>query len=323
MPSGIVMPKSTKWPTTRKKKLMHFLRSRKIIRNLDLYLLILPVIIFYVVFHYGPMYGLQLAFKDYIAIDGILGSPWVGFEHFARFFGSPYFLRLIGNTLSISILQLLFGFPIPILLALMINEVSNNRMKKITQNITYIPYFLSTVVIVGMLKNFTHPDYGIINIMIEKSGGMKINFIQEASWFRTLYIASGIWQSMGWNSIIFIASLSGVDPQLHESAKIDGAGRMQRIWHINIPAILPTIIIVLILNVGSLMNIGFEKAFLMQNDLNLSTSDIIPTYSYRVGIQGAQYSYATAISFFNSIINFTLLVTINAVSRRVNSTSLW
>ncbi len=323
MPSGNIPTGKAAVSNTRKENFVRFLHSKKIIRNLDLYLLLLPVLIFYVIFCYGPLYGLQLAFKDYVAIDGIFGSPWVGLKHFTRFFGSPYFSRLIINTISISALQLAFGFPIPILLALMINEVGNNKIKKIAQNITYIPYFLSTVVIVGMLKNFVHPEYGIVNVFLENIGKEKINFIQEASWFRTLYVSSGIWQSMGWNSIIFIAALSGVDPQLHESAKIDGAGRIQRIWHINIPAILPTIVIVLILNVGSLMNIGFEKAFLMQNDLNLSTSDIIPTYSYRVGIQGAQYSFATAISFFNSVINFTLLVTINKFSRQLSTTSLW
>ncbi|WZL79060.1 ABC transporter permease subunit [Eubacteriales bacterium mix99] len=322
MSSGALTPKPTQ-RTSRKEKVMHFLRSKKIIRNLDLYLLILPVLVFYIIFCYRPMYGLQLAFKDYVAIDGIFGSPWVGLKHFERFFGSPYFLRLISNTLSISVLQLLFGFPIPVILALLINEMKNSRRKKLVQNVTYVPHFLSTVVIVGMLKNFVHPEYGIINMMIAKLGGSRMNFMEEASWFHTLYVASGVWQNMGWDSIIFIASLSGVDPQLHESAKIDGAGRMQRIWHINMPAILPTIVIVLILNVGGLMNIGFEKAFLMQNDLNLSKSDIISTYSYRLGIQGAQYSYATAIGFFNSIINFMLLVTVNTISRRISSTSLW
>jgi len=322
MPSGALSSKPAQ-RTSGKEKVMHFLRSKKMIRNWDLYVLILPVLVFYIIFCYGPMYGLQLAFKDYVAIDGIFGSPWVGLKHFKRFFDSPYFLRLISNTLSISVLQLLFGFPIPIILALLINEVENSRRKKLVQNVTYVPHFLSTVVIVGMLKNFVHPEYGIINMMIAKLGGSRVNFMEEASWFYTLYVASGVWQNMGWDSIIFIAALSGVDPQLHESAKIDGAGRMQRIWHINMPAILPTIVIVLILNVGGLMNIGFEKAFLMQNDLNLSRSDIISTYSYRLGIQGAQYSYATATGFFNSIINFILLVTVNNISRRVSSTSLW
>ena len=323
MPSGSISRRHATYVKTQKSKLKKFLYSKKIIRNYDLYLLILPVIIFYAIFCYGPMYGLQLAFKDFMAVRGITGSPWIGFDHFQRFFGSPYFTRLITNTVSISALQLLFGFPIPIILALMINEVGNVHIKKMTQNITYIPYFLSVVVIVGMLKNFVHPDHGIINIIVERLGGTRMDFMQEASWFRPLYVGSGVWQSAGWNSIIFIAALAGVDPQLHESAKIDGAGRFQRIWHINIPTVLPTIIIVLILNVGAMMNIGFEKAFLMQNDLNLSTADIIPTYSYRVGIQGAQYSYATAVSFFNSVINCTLLVSINSISRRINSTSLW
>lgn len=323
MASEIVAREKGAGQKAQKSKILKFIHSKKIIQNADLYLLMLPVLAFYVVFCYGPMYGLQLAFKDFIAVKGITGSPWVGFGHFQRFFTSPYFTRLMSNTLSISLLQLLFGFPIPIILALMINEVDNRSVRKIVQNATYIPYFLSTVVVVGMLKNFVHPDYGIVNILIEKMGGTKLDFMQSASWFKPLYVTSGIWQNAGWNSIIFIAALAGVDPQLHESAKIDGAGRLQRVWHINIPSILPTIMIVLILNVGHMMNIGFEKAFLMQNDLNLATSDIISTYSYRVGIQGAQYAYATAIGLFNAVVNFVLLIMINTLSRRLNSTSLW
>jgi len=309
--------------TSKKGKVKAFLYSKNIIRNYDLYLLLIPVIAFYIIFCYGPMYGLQLAFKDFVATKGITGSPWVGFKHLSRFMGSPYFLRLIGNTLGISVAQLVFGFPVPIILALMINEVQNTFFKKLVQNITYAPHFLSLVVLVGMVKIFTNRDYGLINYMIEVLGGTRIDFMQSAGWFRPLYVISGIWQSAGWGSIIYIAALAGIDIQLHESAKIDGAGRFQRIWYINLPGILPTIVILLILNVGKLMNVGFEKAFLMQNDLNLSASDIIATYSYRIGIQGAQYSYATAIGLFNSVVNCVLLLTINSISRKVSESSLW
>lgn len=299
------------------------MREKKILQNYDLYLLIIPCLVFYIIFMYAPMYGVQLAFKNFKAGLGIAGSPWVGLAHFQRFFTSPYFSRLVVNTLSLSALQLLFGFPLPVLLALMINELRSKRMRKIVQNITYIPYFLSVIVLVGMLKNFVHLDYGIINVIIEALGGGRVDFIKEPDWFRTLYVGSGVWQTAGWNSIIFIAALAGVDPQMHESARIEGANRLQRLWYINLPSIMPTIVIVLILNVGQMMNIGFEKAFLMQNNLTLETADIISTYVYRVGIQGAQYDFSTAIGLFNSAINCVLLVCVNAFSRKVSETSLW
>ncbi|MEG0766678.1 MAG: ABC transporter permease subunit [Clostridia bacterium] len=303
--------------------MLHFIHQKRILRNWDLYLLLIPVLAFYLLFHYGPMYGVQLAFKKFMPIKGIDGSPWVGLTHFIRFFNSPYFNRLLWNTLSLSLLQLAFGFPLPILLALMINEVSNVRYKKIVQNITYAPHFISTVVIVGLIRSFVNLDYGIVNTFIRALGGEGANYLIKPDWFRPLYVGTSVWQNAGWNSIIYIAALSGVDPQLHESAMIDGANHYQCVWHINMPSILPTIVIMLILNVGSIMNVGFEKAFLMQNDLNLRVSDIISTYSYRLGIQGAQYDFATAIGLFNSVINCILLVLVNTISRRVGETSLW
>ena len=285
--------------------------------------MLLPVALFYLLFHYGPMYGVQLAFKDFKALLGIAGSPWAGLKYFNQFFNSPFFSRVVTNTVTISGLSLLFGFPVPILLALMLNEVKGSAYKKTVQNVTYIPHFLSTVVLVGLIRSFTNNDYGIVNILIRALGGQGTNWLQRVDWFRRLYVGSSIWQNAGWDSIIYIAALSGVDPQLHESARMDGANRFQCVWHINIPGITPTIVILLILNSGHIMSVGFEKAFLMQNDLNLAVSDIIATYAYRIGIETSQFSLSTAIGLFNSVINCTLLLLVNAISRRVGETSLW
>ena len=307
-------------------RVSYFFQSRKILQNWQLYLMLLPAIMFYVVFHYAPMYGAQLAFKDFNAMVGIWGSPLTssyGFGHFIRWFQSPFFIRLVTNTLLLNLYTLIFGFPLPILLALMINELKNKRLGKVVSNITYIPFFLSAAVIVGMVRNFVHVDYGIVNMIIIALGGESINFFREAEWFRFLFVSSGIWQTTGWNSIIFIAALAGVDPELHESAKIDGANRFHRLIYVNLPSIAPTIIILFILNMGTIMTVGFERAFLFQHDLNLSRSDVISTYVYRIGIQGAQFSFSSAIGLFNSIINCTILVIANSISRKVSDTSLW
>lgn len=296
-------------------------RSMK--RNWQLYALIAPVVIYYIVFHYLPMYGVQIAFKDFIASKGIWESPWVGFKHFERFFNSYFFERLILNTLTISLYTLLVSFPVPIILALMLNEVKTKWFKKTVQTITYAPHFLSVVVVVGMLFIFLNPSTGIINHLIVALGGESASFMTDPKWFKTLYVMSDVWQTMGWSSIIYLAALSGVDHQMHEAATIDGASKLQRIWHINIPTIAPTIVILLILNLGSVMAIGFEKIFLMQNSLNLESSDVISTYVYRAGILDAQYSFSAAIGLFNSLVNFTLLVVVNFIARRVNETSLW
>lgn len=285
--------------------------------------MIIPVIAFFIIFAYLPLYGIQIAFKDFSAFKGIWDSPWVGFKHFERFFDSYYFWRLIKNSLLLGVYSLAIGFPIPIILALMLNEVKSNRFKKFVQTITYAPYFLSTVVIVGMLFIFLSPRTGLINHIIQAFGGDPVAFMTSAGWFKTLYVFSDVWQTAGWSSIIYLASLSGIDTQLHEAAKVDGATKLQRIWHINIPGIMPTIVILLILNLGSVLSIGFEKVLLMQNNLNMSGSDIISTYVYRSGILDAQYSFSTAVDLFNSIINFVLLVTVNYVARKVNDTSLW
>ncbi len=296
---------------------------KRIRRNADLYLLFLPVLIFFIVFEYVPMYGVQIAFKDFIATKGIWGSPWVGFKHFERFFSSFYFWRIIKNTLGIGLYQLLVGFPVPILLALMINEVRSSLYRRFIQTVTYAPHFLSTVVAVGMIMMFLAPESGMINILIQWFGGEPISFLTEPAWFKTVYVLSGVWQQMGWSSIIYLAALSGIDPQLHEAARMDGASRLQRIWHINLPGILPTVVILLILNVGSILGVGFEKVFLMQNSLNMSASDVISTNVYRSGILGAEFSYSAAVGLFNSVVNFVLLLSVNRIARKVSETSLW
>ena len=292
-------------------------------KNWDLYLLIVPVIAYYIIFHYIPMYGVQIAFKDFIASRGIGDSPWVGLKHFERFFNSYYFERLIMNTLEIGLYELLVGFPVPIILALLINEVRSKYFSKIVQTVTYAPHFLSTVVLVGMLFIFLDPNSGFINMIIRMFGGDPVSFMTESGWFKTIYVFSGVWQQMGWSSIIYLAALTGIDPQLHEAAKVDGASRLRRIWHINIPGIMPTIIILLIMNVGSVMAVGFEKIYLMQNELNRESSDVIATYVYQSGILQAQYSFSAAVGLFNSIINFILLVSVNFIARKVGQTSLW
>ncbi len=305
--------------------LRSFLQRSHLRRNWQLYAMLVPVMAYFFIFCYGPLYGLLLAFKNYKVLRGILGSPWVKpwFEHFERFFTSPYCERVITNTIVISFQSLLLGFPIPIFLALCINEVRNQKYRKIVQNITYAPHFLSIIVLVGLLKSFTNSDYGIVNLLIRAFGGEGSNWLQKADLFRPLYIGSNVWQNAGWDSIIYIAALAGIDPQLHESAMMDGANRWQRIWHINFPGILPTIIILLILNSGYIMSVGFEKVFLMQNDLNMSMSDVISTYSYRIGIESAQYELATSIGLFNSVVNCILLVGVNWIAGRFGETSLW
>lgn len=296
---------------------------KQFLKRYDLYLMLLLPMAWYVIFMYGPMYGLQIAFKDYLPTSGFWGSAWVGFEHFERFFNSFYFWRLIENTVTIQLFSLLLGFPIPILLALLINEIRAKKFQKILQNITYIPHFISVVVVVGMLSLFLDPDNGIVNIALSHLGIDPVAFMQKPEWFKSIFIGSNIWQSMGWQSIIYVAALSGVDPQLYEAARVDGATRLQRVIHVSIPAILPTIIILLILDIGHFMDIGFQKILLMQNDLNMSSSDVIATFTYRKGILEGDYSYTTAIGLFNAVINFILLILINQLARKKAETSLW
>ncbi|HHY09632.1 MAG TPA: sugar ABC transporter permease [Firmicutes bacterium] len=267
------------------------------------------------------MYGLQIAFKNFRAVDGIWGSKWVGLRHFQRFFNSYYFWDLIRNTLLINLYGLAL-FPLSIIVALSLNELKNGFFKKMAQTITYAPHFISTVVIVGMIIAFLDPAKGIVNNFLKMIGLGPVRFMTEPGWFKSIYVWSGQWQNLGWSAIIYLAALAGVDPQLHEAAKIDGATRLQRIWHINIPSILPTVIILLILSMGSMFSIGFEKILLMQNPLNLESSQVIQTYVYEAGLLHGQYAYSTAIGFFNSVVNLVILLFFNRLARRTG-TSLW
>lgn len=296
---------------------------KQIKKRWQLYVMITPVVLYFIIFDYWPMYGIQLAFKNFVAVKGIMGSPWVGLRHFSRFFNSYHFWNLIKNTVGVSLYSLIVGFPVPIILALMMNEVRNKRFKKSVQTITYAPHFLSTVVLVSMIIAFLSPSSGIINHIIKFFGGKPISFMTEPGWFKTVYVFSGVWQGAGWGSIIYMAALAGVDVQMYEAAIVDGASKWQRMVHITIPSILPTATIMLILNAGKIMSVGFEKVFLMQNGLNLQASDVISTYVYRVGLLGAEYSFSTAVGLFNSIINFLLLILVNSFAKRFSESTLW
>ena len=286
-------------------------------------LLSLPCILFYILFAYMPMYGAIIAFKDFRLGDTIFSAPWVGLKWFKEFFDSMYFWRLMKNTLLINFYSLIFGFPIPIIFALVVNEIRIRKFKKLVQTISYMPYFISTVIVVGILHNFFGYSHGIINNIIESMGYERIRFFMESQYFRPLYIGSGIWQSFGYSSIIYIAAMSGVNVELYEVAVIDGANRLQQIWHITLPAIRPTIVILLILNVGRLMSEGFEKIILMYSPATYEVADVISTYVYRRGLIDMEYSFSTAIGLYNSVINFLLLIVANTTSRRISGVSLW
>lgn len=296
---------------------------RRILHNWELYVFIAPAFFYFLIFAYGPMYGIQIAFKNFIPTKGFLDSPWVGFDHFERFFNSYYFWDLLWNTLSISLYELAIGFPIPIILALAFNELRNGVFKKTAQTVTYAPHFISVVVMAGMIITFLSPSTGIITHFIEWLGFDSPDFLTDPRWFKTMYVFSGVWQSAGWGTIIYLAALSAVDPGQHEAAIIDGASRFQRVIHINIPTIVPTMTILLILNMGSLLGVGFEKILLLQNSLNMESSDVISTFVYRSGLEDAQYSFSTAVGLFNSVINAIILIVVNQVVRRTNENSLW
>lgn len=291
-------------------------------RNKYIYFMALPIIAFYVLFHYKPMYGAIIAFKDFNPARGIVGSPWVGFKHFNDLFGSPYFGRILKNTLLLSIQQLVYGFPAPIMLALLINEVRNSTFKKAVQTVTYLPHFISLVVVCGMIRSFTGSD-GVINDIISYLGGERSSLLLRPELFRPIYIISGIWQEVGWGSIIYLSALMAVDVEQYEAATIDGAGKWRQLWSITIPGIMPTIIIMLILRLGGMLNIGFEKIILLYNPNIYETADVISSFVYRKGILEFSWSFGSAVGLFNSIINFILLICANAISRRLNGTSLW
>lgn len=294
----------------------------KLKKSRQLYLFVLPAFLIILIFSYGPMYGVIIAFKDYMPSLGIFESPWVGFKHFQRFFDSYYFWDLMKNTLGISLYSLIVGFPLPIILALALNEIKDGPFKKITQTVTYAPNFIAVVVMVGMVIAFLSPSTGIINHFLDFIGVGRINFMTEPRWFKTIYVLSGVWQGTGWGSVIYLAALSGVDTQLHEAATIDGASRLQRVWYINIPTIMPTMVILLIMSFGSLMSVGFEKSILMQNPLNMESSNVIATFVYQQGLLDAQYSFAAAVGLFNSLINSILLILVNGIAKRLSDSSL-
>jgi len=307
-----------------KTKKTGFAMPADIKKNWEIYLLLIPAIAYYVIFCYIPMYGAQIAFKDFIPVKGIMGSDWVGLKHFTRFVQGPFFWQLIRNTLLISLYGMATGFTLPIILALALNYQKNKRFKKIVQTTSYAPHFISIVVIVGLIKILTSPSSGIINIVIKMLGGEAVNFMAEPGMFRHIYVWSGVWQGIGWGSIIYIGALSGINPELHEAAIIDGATIMKRIINVDIPGILPTIIILWILGTGGILSVGFEKVYLMQNNINITVSEVISTYVYRVGLTSSQqYSFASAIGLFNSVINFIVLMSVNTIARKVGETSLF
>lgn len=296
---------------------------QRIIVNWRLYLLLVPVLAYFLLFHYLPMYGITLAFKQYDARLSIFGNDWVGLKYFKQFFNAYGTWNIIKNTLVLSIYGIVAGFPVPIIMSLMLNEVRNKRFKKLVQTVTYAPHFISTVVFVSMITTFLNPSSGIINILIQRLGGTPVHFMQYSEYFNTIYVLSGVWQEAGWGCIIYIAALSSVDPELYEAGYIDGMNKLQKIIHIDFIAIRPTICIMLILSAGGVMSVGFEKVWLMQNNLNISSSQVISTYVYNVGLMNNKFSYATSIGLFNSVVNFIMLVIVNTTVRKLGGSSLW
>ncbi|WP_409348086.1 ABC transporter permease [Paenibacillus gyeongsangnamensis] len=299
-------------------------RIKKIFsRDYQLYLLCLPALLYIIIFDYIPMYGIQLAFKDFTASKGIWGSPWVGFKHFERFFGSYQFITVLKNTLGVSIYELLAGFPIPIILALLLNQARSQRFKKVVQTVTYAPHFISVVVLSSMLLIFLSPSVGVVNHIIAGFGGDKINFMARPDLWKSIFVWSGIWQNAGWGTVIYIAALSSISPELYEAAKMDGASKFQIIRHVDIPGISQTMVILFILSMGSVMNVGFQKAYLLQNPLNIDASEIISTYVYKMGLESNQFSYSTAIGLFNTMVNIILLISVNRIAKKLSGSSLW
>ena len=288
--------------------------KRRILANWQLYAMLLIPIVITLIYKYIPMYGIQIAFRDYKASQGYLGSEWVGLQWFERFFSSPNCIRMIKNTVLLSLYSLLWSFPIPIILALMINQLRFQRFKRVVQTVLYAPHFISIMVVCGMIKIFLSPSGGLINLLL----GTSIDFMTEASAFRTIYIASGIWQDAGWGMIVYMATLSNIDTSHYEAAKIDGASVFQRIRYIDIPELIPTIVLMLIMSAGNLMNVGFEKVWLLQTDLNKATSDVIAVYVYQQGIENAKYSYSTAVGLFNTVVNIILLVIVNKICSKLS-----
>lgn len=291
-------------------------------RHWGIYLMFVPVLVYLILFHYMPLYGAQIAFKDYSPARGIEGSRWVGFRHFNSFFNGVYFTRLLRNTLLLSLYQLAFGFPAPIILALMMNEIRSKALKRTIQTITYLPYFISLMVVCNLIINFCSIN-GLFNDIIALFGGERVSLLLESKYYRTIHVASGVWQNMGWNSIVYMAALSSIDQELYEAAVIDGANRWKQTLHVTLPGLAPTIIIMLIMRMGQIMNVGFEKVILLYNNATYETADVISSFVYRKGLQESNYSYSAAVGLFNSVVNTALLVGANTISRKLNDTSLF
>lgn len=301
----------------------HKRRVLSILRNRwQMYVLVLPAMVYVFIYHYLPMYGVQIAFKDFRTSLGIWDSPWVGLKHFQKFINLPIFWTLIRNTLTITLYSLA-TFPLPVIFALMLNEVRSTHLKKTIQIVSYAPHFISTVVLCSMLTLFLNENTGVINSILSMLGLSRISFLTVPAYFPGVVVWSGVWQELGWNSIIFLAALAGVSPELVEAARIDGASRLQIIRHVNLPCILPTVVILLIMRCGSLLSLGFEKVFLLQNPLNLEASRIISTYTYELGLIGGQYSLSSAVGLFNTIVNVILLILVNFIANRLTEISLW
>lgn len=296
---------------------------REIKRDKFLYLMILPFILYFVIFQYKPMWGIQIAFKDFSLFKGISASPWVGLQHFKDFVDSEYFFRNFKNTIIINLYSLFIGFPIPIILAILVNELRHIHYKKLVQTLTYLPHFISGVVVAGMVISFLSPSNGVINIFLERLGFEKQYFLIKPEYFRGIFTGMHIWKNAGFSSIVFLSAISGVDQELYETAHLDGANKFQEIIHVTVPSILPTIIIMLIMRIGHLLSVGFEQIILLYQPATYSTADVISTYVYRSGLEEGQYDFATAVGLFNAIISFVLVWTANRISKKVTKTSLW
>ncbi|MGI5878817.1 MAG: ABC transporter permease [Christensenellales bacterium] len=301
-------------------------RSRVLTRLLQskyLYLLLLPALLDILIFHYVPIYGAQIAFKRFNVAKGIMGSEWVGFHYFLSFFRSAYFWPLLRNTLLINIYSLVYGFPVPIILAILLNEVRIPWYKKTVQTISYLPHFLSTVIVVGLLRNFLLPNTGIISQIVSKMGFEPINYLAKPRYFRTLYVMTGIWQGAGFSAIIYIAAIAGIDPELYDVASIDGAGRLRKIWHITLPGIAPTITILLILRIGGLLGVDWQKILLMENSLTSSVADTIQIFTYQRGLLNADFSFGSAVGLFTSVIGFVMVLGANQLAKRISGTYIF
>lgn len=309
---GFIKVKSSYWKRVKK----------DVIQNKYVYLMVLPVVLYFALFHYAPMYGAQIAFKNYVPAKGIFGSEWAGLDNFQQFFNSIYFWRVLKNTVLISLYELVLGFPAPIVLALMLNEVRLAFFKRAVQTVVYIPHFISVVIVAGMAIDFFSLD-GLVNQLLQPLGIGPLKFFMGPDWFRTIFVGSGIWQGVGWGSIIYLATITSIDPTLYEAAKVDGAGRIKQIFHITIPGIAPTIIILFILNLGHFMSVGADKIILLYNPMMYDTADTISTFVYRKGLLEANYSFSAAVGLFNSVINFMLLLFANKLSRSLTETKLW